>query len=70
MKLDDIVVSKGIVEGYMHDLLDYLEMDVAIGGGGPAGLTASPLHPAKAATMKLPFAEWKMGLYPTICWKP
>lgn len=40
MKLDDIIVSKGIVEGYMGELLDYLQMDVAIGGGGPSGLTA------------------------------
>ena len=40
MKLDDITVSKAIIEGFMQDFLDYTDMDVAIGGGGPAGLTA------------------------------
>lgn len=40
MELDDIKISKAIVEGYMEDFLDYTDMDVAIGGGGPAGLTA------------------------------
>ena len=36
MKLDDITVSKAIIEGFMQDFLDYTDMDVAIGGGGPA----------------------------------
>ena len=40
MKLDDIIVSRGIVAGYMEELLEYMDMDVAIGGGGPSGLTA------------------------------
>ncbi|MDI6751749.1 MAG: sulfide-dependent adenosine diphosphate thiazole synthase [bacterium] len=40
MKLDDIVVSKAIIERWSKDLVDSLESDVAIAGGGPAGLTA------------------------------
>jgi thiazole biosynthesis enzyme len=60
MKLDDIIVSKGIVEGYMHDLLDYLEMDVAIGGGGPAGLTAG-YYMAKAG-LKVALFEKKLSM--------
>lgn len=60
MKLDDIIVSKGIVEGYMHDLIDYLEMDVAIGGGGPAGLTAG-YYMAKAG-LKVALFEKKLSM--------
>ncbi|MFH1562884.1 MAG: sulfide-dependent adenosine diphosphate thiazole synthase [Nitrospirota bacterium] len=41
MKLDDIVISKAIIEGWSKDLVEYLEVDVAIVGGGPAGLTAA-----------------------------
>jgi len=40
MKLDDIVISKAIMETFTKDFVDYLEVDVAIVGGGPAGLTA------------------------------
>jgi thiazole biosynthesis enzyme len=41
MKLDDVKISKAIIERYLEKLLAYLESDVAIVGGGPAGLTAS-----------------------------
>lgn len=40
MKLDDVTISKAIVERFLKDFLDYMEVDVAIGGGGPSGLTA------------------------------
>jgi len=40
MKLDDVTISKMIVEGFTKDFLDYMECDVAIVGGGPAGMTA------------------------------
>lgn len=39
--LQDIKVSRAIIETYVRELLDYLTMDVAIVGGGPAGLTAA-----------------------------
>ena len=39
--LDDVVISRAIVETYFQDLLNYLENDVAIAGAGPAGLTAA-----------------------------
>ena len=32
-QLDDITVSKAIIQEYMNDFLDYTDMDVAIGGG-------------------------------------
>lgn len=31
-KLDDITISKAIIQEYMNDFLDYTDMDVAIGG--------------------------------------
>lgn len=60
MKLDDIIVSRGIVEGYMEELLDYLQMDVAIGGGGPSGLTAG-YYLAKAG-LKVALFEKKLSM--------
>ena len=41
MSLDDVKVSRAIIERFTAKLLDGLEADVAIVGGGPAGLTAA-----------------------------
>lgn len=41
MKLSDIEVSRAIIERYTKRLLDNLEVDVAVVGAGPAGLTAA-----------------------------
>jgi thiazole biosynthesis enzyme len=38
--LDEIIISKAIIESYTQELLNYLEVDVAIVGAGPAGLAA------------------------------
>jgi len=38
MKLDDIVISKGIIDNYYKKLTDALELDVALVGGGPSNL--------------------------------
>lgn len=40
MKIDEITISRAIVETYMKKLTDNLEVEVAIVGGGPAGLVA------------------------------
>jgi thiamine thiazole synthase len=40
LKIDDIAVSEAIVKRFSEKLLDSLESDVIIVGGGPAGLTA------------------------------
>ncbi len=39
--LDDVVVSRAIIQTYMNKLMDYTEVDVAIAGAGPAGLVAA-----------------------------
>ncbi len=41
MKLDEIVISKAIIESYKDKLVNALDSDVAIVGGGPAGLVAA-----------------------------
>lgn len=38
--IDEIVISKAIAEGFIHDFCRFLEVDIAIVGGGPAGMTA------------------------------
>ncbi len=38
MKLDDVVITKTIVESFCKKFLEYSETDVAIAGGGPAAL--------------------------------
>jgi sulfide-dependent adenosine diphosphate thiazole synthase len=40
MALDDIIISRAIIERYYEKLLSCLETDVAIVGGGPSGLVA------------------------------
>ncbi len=41
MQLDDIKVSKAIIESYKDKLIKALEVDVAIVGAGPAGMTCA-----------------------------
>lgn len=39
--LDEITISKAIIESFMKDFLKAMEVDVAIGGAGPTGMTAA-----------------------------
>ena len=41
MQLDDITISRAITESFMRDFLEVMEVEVAIGGAGPAGMTAA-----------------------------
>ena len=41
MKLDEIIISKAIIESYKEKLVGALDVDVAIVGGGPAGMVAA-----------------------------
>ncbi len=38
--IKETVITKAIIESYLKELLDSIESDVAIGGGGPSGLCA------------------------------
>jgi thiamine thiazole synthase len=40
VRMDEVVISKTIVESYLKDLLDSMEVDVAIAGAGPSGMVA------------------------------
>ncbi|MHC1636453.1 MAG: sulfide-dependent adenosine diphosphate thiazole synthase [Candidatus Methanospirareceae archaeon] len=40
-KIEEVKISKAIIEVYMRDLLEVIETDVAIVGAGPAGMTAA-----------------------------
>jgi len=39
--IDDITISKAITEKFTRDFIEAMEVDVAIGGAGPAGMTAA-----------------------------
>jgi len=39
--MDEIVISKAITETYLKDLLESMEVEVAIVGAGPSGMTAA-----------------------------
>ena len=41
MKLDEIKISKAIIETYSRKLIDALDVDVAVVGGGPAGMVCA-----------------------------
>ncbi|MFB0560245.1 MAG: sulfide-dependent adenosine diphosphate thiazole synthase [Candidatus Lokiarchaeia archaeon] len=41
MALDEIVITKLIINSYMRDLIDATDVDVVIAGSGPSGLTAA-----------------------------
>ena len=39
--MDEVTISRAITETYIKDLLEAMELDVAIVGAGPAGMTAA-----------------------------
>ncbi len=41
MELDDITISKAITESFMKGFLDAMDVEVAIAGAGPSGMTAA-----------------------------
>mgnify|MGYP006308833745 CR=1 FL=1 len=40
MSLDEVAITRTITERFSRKFLDHLDVDVAIVGGGPAGLVA------------------------------
>jgi thiamine thiazole synthase len=41
MALDEILITRAIIERYTEKLLDNLDLDVAVVGGGPSGMTTA-----------------------------
>jgi len=41
LPLDEITITRAILDSYMKEFLEYTELDVAIIGAGPAGLTSA-----------------------------
>ena len=41
MALDEVTITKAIVESYMESFLNYTDVDVALVGAGPANLVAA-----------------------------
>jgi len=41
MALDEVTITKAIVESYMESFLKYTDVDVALVGAGPANLVAA-----------------------------
>jgi thiamine thiazole synthase len=39
--MDEVVISRAIIESYMKDFMEAMEVDVAIAGAGPAGLVTA-----------------------------
>jgi thiazole biosynthesis enzyme len=39
--MDEIIISRAIVESYMKDFMEAMEVDVAVAGAGPAGLVTA-----------------------------
>ena len=54
MKIDEILISKAITESFMKDFVEAMEVDIAIAGAGPAGMTAA-YYAAKAKVKTVVF---------------
>jgi thiamine thiazole synthase len=60
MALDERMISKGIIERYMQKLIACLDVDVAVVGGGPAGLVAA--HNLSKGGRKVVLFERKLSI--------
>ena len=60
MEIDERIISRAIIDGYFKKLKDSLEVDIAIVGGGPAGITAG--YYAALAGKKVALYERKLSI--------
>jgi len=56
MKIDEIIISRAIVESFTKEFLEALNVDVAIVGAGPSGMTAA-YYLAKAGVKTVIFEK-------------
>ena len=56
MKIDEITISRAIVENFTKEFLSSLDVDVAIAGAGPSGMTAA-YYLAKAGVKTVIFEK-------------
>ncbi len=60
MEINEMVVSKAIIDRYYEKLTDNLDVDVAVVGGGPAGLVAG--YYMSKAGLKVAMFERKLSI--------
>ncbi|MBW2618061.1 MAG: thiazole biosynthesis protein [Deltaproteobacteria bacterium] len=60
MGIDEVVVSRAIIEAYTKKLTDCLELEAAVVGGGPAGLMAA--YKLASAGVKTALFERKLSV--------
>ena len=60
MEIDERIISRAIVERFYEKLLNHLDLDVAIVGGGPAGLVAG--YYIASAGYKVALYERKLSI--------
>ena len=46
MEINDITISKAITENFMKDFQRAMDVEVAVGGAGPAGMAANAVFGA------------------------
>ena len=56
MKIDETIISRAIVESFTKEFLEALDVDVAIAGAGPSGMTAA-YYLAKAGVKTVIFEK-------------
>ena len=63
--MDEVKVSKAITESFAKELIDAMELDVAIAGAGPAGMTSAyylAKEGTKVAIFERKLSRWRRNV--------